>query len=299
MSTQMRVLAFVAGLGVVFAVAFGIGALADPDTEPVAEHGSAGHDASTGHGDHEESAAPASVHLALTRRSYDPGRSDVSFQIQDDDGMPVTSYDVKHEKELHLIVLGTQDLTDFQHVHPTRAADGTWTAPLQLAPGTTYRLYADGSTGGTGFLATGDVFTAGDNPRARPLPEPATRDHVDGLTVDLEQADGTATLAVTRSGGSVELEPYLGALGHLVVIRVDDLAYLHVHPAEGSTPVFSVAGLAPGRYRYFFDFQVDGVVRTAAFTVDIGGDMAGDMTGDMSGDMSGDMPMDSEEHDHD
>jgi hypothetical protein len=55
-----------------------------------------------------------------------------------------------------------------------------------------------------------------------------------------------------------------------VVIRGDDLAYLHVHPEDGPTPVFGVSGLAPGRYRYFFDFQVAGVVRTAAFTVDIG-----------------------------
>jgi hypothetical protein len=68
-----------------------------------------------------------------------------------------------------------------------------------------------------------------------------------------------------------------------VVIRADDLAFLHVHPAEGAEPVFAVSGLAPGRYRYFFDFQVGGVVRTAAFTVDVG---------------SG-MPMGTEEHDDD
>ncbi|MBW8752439.1 MAG: hypothetical protein JF565_13595, partial [Propionibacteriales bacterium] len=75
---------------------------------------------------------------------------------------------------------------------------------------------------------------------------------------------------VSKAGQPVALEPYLGALGHLVVIRTDDLSYLHVHPAEGATPVFAVSGLAPGRYRYFFDFKVDGVVRTAAFTVDVG-----------------------------
>jgi len=56
-----------------------------------------------------------------------------------------------------------------------------------------------------------------------------------------------------------------------------------VHPEDGATPTFAVSGLAPGRYRYFFDFKVDGVVRTAAYTVDIG---------------SG-MPMGTEEHSHD
>ena len=273
MSTRLKVVGFVMGLAAVFALAFGVGNIADPDTEPVAEHDSAGHDGSTGdsgHGGHDAAATPASIHLALAQRSFDPGDAEVSFQLQDDDGRPVTRYDVEHEKELHLIVLDTRDLTDFQHVHPTRAADGTWTARLRLGPGTPYRLYADGSTGGADFLATADVFTTGGHPGPQGVPEPSTRDRVDGLTVDLDQTDDTATLHVTEDGGPVELEPYLGALGHLVVIRVDDLEYLHVHPEAGETPVFAVSGLAPGRYRAFFDFQVEGVVRTASFTVDVG-----------------------------
>jgi hypothetical protein len=265
MSTPVRVAAFVVGLAAVFAAAFGVGALADPDTEPVTEHGSAGHGG-------EHASGSASVHLALTRRSFAPGTQvPVSFQVQDSDGTPVTSYDVEHEKRLHLIVLGTQSLTDFQHVHPTYAADGTWTARLRLAPGTSYRVYADGSTGGTDFLATAEIFVNGPGVFHGPVPTPAMRDRVAGLTVDLSQGDGTATLRVTDNGEPVELEPYLGALGHLVVIRVDDLSYLHVHPEQGDAPEFAVSGLAPGRYRYFFDFQVDGVVHTAAFTQEVPG----------------------------
>jgi len=281
MNTPTRVLAFVVGLAAAFALAFGIGRMVDPDTAPVADHEMTD-TGDAAHGTHEETAGP--LRLALTERSFAPGPDvPMSFQIQDADGEPVTSYDVTHKKDLHLIVLGTQSLTDFQHVHPTRAADGTWSVPLELAPGTSYRIYADGSTGGSDFLATADVFTTGHHPAPGPVPAPATRDRVGDLTVELEQADGAATLRVTRAGAPVELEPYLGALGHLVVIRVDDLAYLHVHPEEGETPVFAVSGLAPGRYRYFFDFQVAGVVHTASFTVDIG---------------SG-MPLGTEEHDDD
>jgi hypothetical protein len=268
-ATPLKVGIFVVGLAAVFGLAFGVGKVADPDTTPVADHETGGHEAG-GHASQEATGAPASVHLAPAARSFAPGPDvPVSFQLQDAAGDPVTSYDVKHEKELHLIVLGTRSLTDFQHVHPTRAADGTWSVRLSLAPGTSYRLYADGSTHGTDFLATADVFTTGHHPAPDPVPAPATRDLVDGLTVDLEQGDGTARLVVTRDGRPVQLEPYLGALGHLVVIRVDDLEYLHVHPEEGATPVFMVSGLAPGRYRYFFDFQVDGVVHTAAFTHDV------------------------------
>jgi hypothetical protein len=266
MTTPVKIVGFAVGLVAVFAVAFGLGALADPATEPVAAHEThAGEDGShTGHA--AEETGP--VHLALSMRQLTPGDQDVSFQVQGADGTPVTAYDVKHEKQLHLIVLGTRDLTDFQHVHPTRAADGTWTVRLRLSAGTSYRLYADGSTGGHDFVATADVYTTGSSPGPSGVPAPSTRAEVDGFTVELDQHDDAAMLRVTRAGKPAVLEPYLGALGHLVVIRADDLAYLHVHPDEGTTPTFAVSGLAPGRYRYFFDFQVEGVVHTAAFTVD-------------------------------
>jgi hypothetical protein len=264
MSTPARVVAFVAGLAAIFGLAFGVGRIADPDTAPVAAHG----DEHAGD-EHEAMGEPAAVHLALTSRELAPGRQDVAFQVQDQVGRAVTTFDTKHEKDLHLIVLDTRDLTDFQHVHPSRAADGTWAAQLVLQSGTSYRMYADGSTHGQDFVATADIHTTGHHPGPRGVPEPATRDRVDGLNVDLANGHDAARLAVTRDGRPVELEPYLGALGHLVVIRVDDLSYLHVHPEEGATPTFAVAGLAPGRYRYFFDFKVGGVVRTAAYTVDV------------------------------
>ena len=285
MSTPVKVLVFAVGLAAAFALAFGVGRVSDPATAPAAEHGATGH-ATDEHAAH---AAAGDLHLALRQRSFAPGAAvPVSFQVQDSTGEPVTSYDVEHEKELHLIVLGTRSLTDFQHVHPTRAADGTWTADLKLAPGTSYRLYADASTGGEGFLATADLFTTGSHPGPGPVPAPSTSDHVAGFDVELDEAEGAATLRVTRGGSPVALEPYLGALGHLVVIRVDDLSYLHVHPEPGAVPVFSVAGLAPGRYRYFFDFQVAGVVHTAAFTHDVD-----------AGSSADGMPMGTEGHDDD
>jgi hypothetical protein len=68
MSTRLKVLGFVVGLAVVFGAAFGVGAFADPDTEPVAEHGDRGHEDGTAHSAHGASSAPPSVHLALGER---------------------------------------------------------------------------------------------------------------------------------------------------------------------------------------------------------------------------------------
>ena len=79
------------------------------------------------------------------------------------------------------------------------------------------------------------------------------------------------TLTVKRDGQPVtDLEPYLGALGHLVAIRDGDLAYLHVHPldeavgAGGPEVRFAVEVPTTGRYALFLDFSHGGVVRTAS-----------------------------------
>ncbi len=83
-------------------------------------------------------------------------------------------------------------------------------------------------------------------------------------------------LTVSCDGEPVtDLEPYLGAYGHLVALRAGDLAYLHVHP-EGEPGVaepgphvsFSATAPSGGTYRLFLDFKHDGVVHTAALTVE-------------------------------
>ena len=74
--------------------------------------------------------------------------------------------------------------------------------------------------------------------RCRSRPRRTT---VDGYTVDVDghlTAGQTSrlTMAVARGGAPVtDLQPYLGAYGHLVVLRAGDLAYLHVHPERSDT----------------------------------------------------------------
>jgi hypothetical protein len=108
---------------------------------------------------------------------------------------------------------------------------------------------------------------------------------VDGYTVTLSGTPKATepsmlTLAVSRNGKPVtDLQPYLGAYGHLVALRAADLGYLHVHPmgepGDGSTapgPEIGFHATFPsgGNYRLFLDFQHAGVVRTAEFTVSVG-----------------------------
>jgi len=220
--------------------------------------------------------------LAVADTTPEPGR--FSFTITGPDGRPVTAYDVEHEKKLHLIVV-RRDTAGFRHVHPDLAPDGTWSVPLTLPAAGSYRAFADfAPTGGKPMTLGADFSVAGDY-------QPATYAtsrvaNVDGYTVELA-GDLTAgktsplTLTVRRDGVPVtDLQPYLGAYGHLVALRGGDLAYLHVHPegepgdgktAAGPQVKFAAEVPSAGTYRLFLDFRHGGVVRTAEFTLSTAG----------------------------
>ena len=199
------------------------------------------------------------------------------FRITAAGGAPITTFAVVHDKPLHFVVI-RRDLTGFQHLHPAMAPDGTWSIDLSLAAPGSYRAIADFTAivGGQQTPATlgVDLTVAGDY-RPAALPAPVPQATADGFTISYAgapQTGATQPLLMTVAGSDgkpAQLEPYLGAFGHLVVLREGDVGYVHVHPepqlVEGAVK-FWLAAPGPGRYRMFFDFQVAGKVHTAAFT---------------------------------
>jgi hypothetical protein len=304
-----------AGFGAVAAVVFGIALLAGRaigpvDAEPAGHDTHAG-DATGGHAEHENAGTTTEIPgglmtsqdgytLTLTDSQAAAGSAvPVSFTITGPDGAPVTSYDVQHEKQLHLIAV-RRDFSGFQHVHPV-LDDGTWSTDLALTPGT-WRLFADfKATGGEALTLGTDLAVDGGYRAAPPSAESRTAT-VDGYQVTLDGdlsagADARLTLSISKDGKPVtDLQPYLGAYGHLVALRSGDLAYLHVHPdgepGDGTTQpgpevVFHTAVPSAGTYHLYLDFQHDGVVRTAAFTVTAGGAGGGEEHGQQEGQSSG------------
>ena len=93
--------------------------------------------------------------------------------IDGPDGAPVTSYDEVHDQPLHLVKI-RRDGADYEHVHPSLAADGTWTARMSISPGTS-RVFADFTpTGGPALVLGTDVQLDGDYAAV-----PAARTHAD------------------------------------------------------------------------------------------------------------------------
>ncbi|MEV4462699.1 hypothetical protein AB0J85_04330 [Micromonospora echinofusca] len=290
MNTATKLSGFALGLAVVFGATYGVGRVADPVSPPA----EAPHDAGGGHGDDGGAGHSgdngAAAHLpggllvsdrGYTLRPVDAPAGQFAFQVTGPDGRAVTAYDVAHDKRMHLIV-ARRDLSGFRHVHPEMAPDGTWRVDSPLAGPGVWRAFADFTPTGGEALTLGVDVTVPGALTGRPLPAPATSTTVDGYTVTLAgapQPGRTAelTLSVSRGGAPVtDLEPYLGAYGHLVALRQGDLAYLHVHPhgepGDGRTrpgPEVSFSAEMPsaGAYRLYLDFKHGGVVRTAEFTV--------------------------------
>jgi hypothetical protein len=294
MSTPVRLVLFAAALAAVFGLAAGVGALAGPVGPAVAEEPMDDHRAAAEnpHGEGASGVAHLPKGLLTSQDGYTLvlGRpalpagpaTELSFRVTDADGRPLTEYEPSHDEDLHLIAV-RRDLTGFQHVHPERGADGTWRTPLALTPGE-WRVFADFVPPGAEGLTLGTDLSVAGTYSPEPLPAPSRTAEVDGYTVtltgDLVAGDETElTLSVAKDGRPVtDLQPYLAAYGHLVVLRDGDLAYLHVHPTgepgDGRTPPgpevqFATTAPSAGTYRLFLDFRHGDVVRTAEFTVQV------------------------------
>lgn len=246
---------------------------------------------SAGHEAHE--ADDASLGLGLAQDGYQltevtaPTETSIAdelaFRVTGPNGQPVTDFELDHEQEMHLIAVRA-DGQHFRHVHPERDERGLWSIPWEWRGAGSYRIFADFVPTETweGITLSTTVQVAGDYVPV-PAEQPVTETSVDGfdVAVEGELVAGEAsrlTMTVTHNGAPVsELEPYLGAFGHLVALRDGDLAYLHVHPhgevpAAGETSgpdiVFEATAPTSGRYLLYLDFQVDGQVHTAPLVLD-------------------------------
>ena len=200
-----------------------------------------------------------------------------AFRIERSPGQTVRDFQVEHTKRMHLIVVRS-DLTGFQHLHPTMADGGTWRGSIRLRKGGEYRMFADFRHAAKRRTLAADVPVEGEFKRATlPAPSPYARSD-GGLDVVLYHhgsgagAPAHVQFEVAEGGRPVtaELQPYLGALGHLVAIREGDLKYLHTHP-DAAAPAFHVEYPTAGNYRVFVQFRHRGRVHTAAFTVTVPG----------------------------
>lgn len=257
---------------------------------------------------------PAGVPAVLTLKILDAAS-----------GAPVQEYDTVHEKVMHLIIVST-DLAWFNHVHPEYKGNGTFTITTTLPTSGHYKLFADYAPRGKEHeLGTHEFATTGAGPTAPPAlsvdslgSEMWITKQVTSAPEGMPGAPGGAKyqVALMPMPGTITagqdvmlhfqvrdaagkplpaLEPYLGAMGHCVILSDDVETYLHTHPMDGgghhgmdhgATPpatdaaadkgkeaaakadvIFHTNFPKPGLYKVWGQFQHNGLIITAPFVL--------------------------------
>ncbi|MFM7088572.1 MAG: hypothetical protein ACKOW9_03510 [Candidatus Paceibacterota bacterium] len=185
-----------------------------------------------------------------------------------------------HEEKMHLILVD-EYLSEYLHLHPKLNEDSTWSVKVKFPTGGKWRVISDftleNEEGAKQNYILGErLEVSGDFVRSE-LPEPTDSLTVNGYELKVSGSiktgdHGMLMITVQKDGKPAKLEPYMGALGHLVAIRAEDGAYAHFHPHESAMESmlhFMTEVPGPGKYRLFLQFKVDGVINLAALTADV------------------------------
>ncbi len=205
----------------------------------------------------------------------------LALQIQDDDRTPIKTFDMLHEKLVHLIAV-REGLDEFAHLHPEVDASGMITIEFAFPKAGKYRLFADHQPQGQSpGLAAGELVVAGeDEPAAALVPNASNEVAVGEIKAHIAIQPGDQETAVRfhfvdAAGQAVgDLQPYLGAMGHLVIISADGREYVHAHPLSAAKTAldgaveFAAHFPNPGIYKAWGQFQRDGSVFTVPFVLE-------------------------------
>lgn len=221
----------------------------------------------------------------------------ISFRpLLDSDTSSLVPLDEVHDHKIHVVIVSA-DLSYYQHIHPVYQANGNYTVDFQFPAGGEYIIFSDYIPTGSQSQVDRQTFSVTGQPRAKQqFAEEKLSDVTNGYTLQLQPQNGNfltnnlnhAGVTITKDGKAVQnLQPVMGALGHLVIISGDGQQYLHVHPNESEGKMdFHMQFTTAGIYRGFFQFQVDDVLQTAQFTIRVKEGAPGEIPDD-HGDGSG------------
>ncbi|MCW1930256.1 MAG: hypothetical protein KIH62_002970 [Candidatus Kerfeldbacteria bacterium] len=205
-----------------------------------------------------------------------------SFSIVDDQGDMLKDFVLTHTKLMHVIVV-REDLQFFQHLHPIYdEATGEFTiSDLTFPADGEYRIFADFllSSDAVSPITLSEDVVVGSTYVPLDIGSTETTKTFGEYTVTVDThgalvagAEAMLTFAFVHDGQPVtDLQEYLGALGHAIILREDTLDFIHTHPAheandtQDGTVDFMVTFPEAGKYKVFTQFQRNNEV----FTTDV------------------------------
>lgn len=203
-------------------------------------------------------------------------KADLKIFLKDKAGNPVHELEVNHEKLLHLIIVDDR-MQQYYHLHPKQAGEGEFIIQNTLPDGF-YKAFIDIKPKNLAYQVAPVPFVVG-NPDGSAhgqglKPDTTLTQHVDGETVQLHMSsfEINKPVTVTFDLDKTNLTPYLGAMGHVVILDENAQQYLHVHPTHEDEPIFETQFHQPGIYKIWAEFKQNGKVRAFPFVVEIKGE---------------------------
>ena len=226
------------------------------------------------------------VRITTAPKILKPGEETLlTFRVEDPaTAKTVNDFQIMHERLFHLFLI-SQDLQFFQHVHPIKEADGTFNLDVKFPHPGLYRTLSDFyPANATPQLIANTLFVPG--PGMKMSPAKLTADLKPNKTENLEVSltmdppepiAGLKTLMFFRLTPNDGIEPYLGAMGHMLAASSDLIDMIHTHPFLVTDPEggavkqiqFNLIFPREGMYRVWVQFQRKGVVNTAVFNIPV------------------------------
>ncbi|MFC5648793.1 hypothetical protein ACFPYJ_06560 [Paenibacillus solisilvae] len=207
----------------------------------------------------------------------------IMIHIQDKNGKPIDEFDTVHEKQMHFIIV-SKDLSFFNHIHPDYKGNGEFTVTTQFPTAGEFKMIADITPTGMGAMNKSQwISVQGESPAQKSIePDAVLTKVVDGkvvtLSIDHLMADMELNLNFNIKDAQTkqpvtDLQPYLGAVGHVVILTQDAENYLHVHPIDekvsGPDAKFMTTFPHSGVYKIWGQFQQNDKVFTVPFVVKV------------------------------
>lgn len=211
----------------------------------------------------------------------------VDFSISITDNGKNVPLEVQHEMKMHLLVVN-EELTWFDHIHPVEQTDSTYNVSETFPFAGKYLMFTDFKVvGSSGIVDKQEIEVKGASGNQVINLDPKYVSKVNGYTVSLLNGEDFKTnrpqdlkFAIERKGKKfqvADIQDYLGANAHIVMISQIDKDFLHIHPmSDKQYPIYAQTNInKPGIYRMWVQFKIDGKIQTADFTINV---VAGEKT---------------------
>jgi hypothetical protein len=196
-----------------------------------------------------------------------------------------SGFDIVHEKPMHLILV-SKELDGFRHEHPELTPDGSFALAHKFTRAGEHHVFADVAPKGAGSQILFAKLKVGGKTEALTKASLSLKANCGATTVQIVppenpiETNKTKSVAVAFRNTAddqpvLDLENYLGAKAHLILIHEDAVTFVHSHPDDRQTSTssggivpFLVRLPKPGIYRAWLQFIRAGVLNTAELEIE-------------------------------